>query len=124
SGRMAYTLRVPRGVVGGISSFNSPLNMVAHKVAPALASGNAVVFKPPLATPLSATRLFEIMLEAGVPASLIHLVHGNGSKVGNRLVEHPEVDFFTFTGSTPVGKQIQQIRGMRATALELGSIAA
>ncbi|WP_312128150.1 aldehyde dehydrogenase family protein [Brevundimonas sp.] len=124
SGRMAYTLRVPRGVVGGISSFNSPLNMVAHKVAPALASGNAVVFKPPLATPISATRLFEIMLEAGVPASLIHLVHGNGSKVGNRLVEHPDVDFFTFTGSTPVGKQIQQIRGMRATALELGSIAA
>lgn len=124
SGRMAYTIRKPRGVVGGISSFNSPLNMVAHKVAPALASGNAVVFKPPLATPISATLLFEIMLEAGVPASLIHLVHGDGSVIGNRLVEHPEVDFFTFTGSTPVGKQIRQIRGMRATALELGSIAA
>lgn len=124
SGRMAYTIRSPRGVVGGISSFNSPLNMVAHKVAPALASGNAVVFKPPLSTPLSATLLFEIMLEAGVPAGLIHLVHGDGSVIGNRLVEHPDVDFFTFTGSTPVGKQIRQIRGMRATALELGSIAA
>lgn len=124
SGRMAYTIRSPRGVVGGISSFNSPLNMVAHKVAPAIASGNAVVFKPPLSTPISATLLFEIMLKAGVPAGLIHLVHGDGSVIGNRLVEHPEVDFFTFTGSTPVGKQIRQIRGMRATALELGSIAA
>lgn len=124
SGRMAYTIRSPRGVVGGISSFNSPLNMVAHKVAPALASGNAVVFKPPLATPVSATVLFEIMLEAGVPAGLIQLVHGDGTVIGNRLVEHPDVDFFTFTGSTPVGKQIRQIRGMRATALELGSIAA
>lgn len=124
SRRMAYTLRTPRGVVGGISSFNSPLNMVAHKVAPALASGNAVVFKPPLATPLSATRLFELMLEAGVPAGLISLIHGDGAEAGSRLVEHPGVDFFTFTGSTPVGKDIQRKRGMRPVALELGSIAA
>ena len=124
SHRMAFTLRVPRGVVGGISSFNSPLNMVAHKVAPALASGNAVVFKPPLATPLSATRLFELMLEAGVPAGLINLVHGGGSGVGQQLVDHPGIDFFTFTGSTPVGKIIRQSRGLRPVALELGSIAA
>ena len=124
SRRMAYTLRMPRGVVGGISSFNSPLNMVAHKVAPALAAGNAVVFKPPLSTPLSATRLFELMLEAGVPAGLISLIHGDGAEVGSRLVEHPGVDFFTFTGSTPVGKDIQRKRGMRPVALELGSIAA
>jgi succinate-semialdehyde dehydrogenase/glutarate-semialdehyde dehydrogenase len=124
SGRMAYTLRAPRGVVGGISSFNSPLNMVAHKVAPALASGNAVVFKPPVATPLAATRLFELMLEAGIPGGLINLVHGGGADVGAPLAAHPGVDFFTFTGSTPVGKAIQAGRGMRATALELGSIAA
>lgn len=124
SHRMAFTLRVPRGVVGGISSFNSPLNMVAHKVAPALAAGNAVVFKPPLATPLSATRLFELMLEAGVPGELIALLHGEGNTVGQQMVEHPGIDFFTFTGSTPVGKRIQDARGMRPVALELGSIAA
>lgn len=124
SHRMAFTLRVPRGVVGGVSAFNSPLNMVAHKVAPALGAGNAVVFKPPLVTPLSATRLFELMLEAGVPAELIALVHGDGGTVGQHLVEHPGVDFFTFTGSTPVGKRIRDARGMRPVALELGSIAA
>lgn len=124
SHRMAFTLRVPRGVVGGVSAFNSPLNMVAHKVAPALGAGNAVVFKPPLVTPLSATRLFELMLEAGVPAELIALVHGEGGTVGQHLVEHPGVDFFTFTGSTPVGKRIRDARGMRPVALELGSIAA
>jgi len=123
SHRMAYTIRAPRGVVGGISAFNSPLNMVAHKVAPALASGNAVVFKPPLVTPLSATRLFELMLDAGVPAGLINLVHGEG-EVGRALVDHPGVDFMTFTGSTPVGKKIRDARGMRPVALELGSIAA
>lgn len=122
--RMAFTLRVPRGVVGGVSAFNSPLNMVAHKVAPALGAGNTVVFKPPLVTPLSATRLFELMLEAGVPPSHIALVHGDGDPVGQHLVEHPGVDFFTFTGSTPVGKRIREARGMRPVALELGSIAA
>lgn len=123
SGRMAFTLRVPRGVVGGISAFNSPLNMAAHKIAPALASGNAVVFKPPSATPLSATRLFEIMLDVGVPTGLINLVHGEGD-VGRALVSHPGVDFLTFTGSTPVGRAIRDARGLRPVALELGSIAA
>ena len=124
SHRMAFTIRVPRGVVGGISSFNSPLNMVAHKVAPALAAGNSVVFKPPAATPLSAARLFELMLEAGVPPSHINLVHGEGRSVGQQLVDHEGIDFFTFTGSTPVGKLIRQSRGLRPVALELGSIAA
>lgn len=124
SHRMAFTLRVPRGVVGGISSFNSPLNMVAHKVAPALAAGNSVVFKPPVATPLSATRLFELMLEAGVPPTHITLLQGEGRDVGQQLVDHAGIDFFTFTGSTPVGKQIRQSRGLRPVALELGSIAA
>ncbi len=77
--RMAFTIRVPRGVVCGITSFNSPLNMVAHKVAPALASGNTVVIKPPDATPFSATRLFELLLEAGCPPGHINLIHGPGA---------------------------------------------
>lgn len=122
--RMALTLRVPRGVVGGITAFNSPLNMAAHKVAPALASGNTVAFKPPEATPFSATRLFELMLEAGVPAGHINLLHGPGATVGQQMVEHAGIDFFTFTGSTPVGKRIRAARGLRPVALELGSIAA
>jgi acyl-CoA reductase-like NAD-dependent aldehyde dehydrogenase len=121
--RMAFTIRVPRGVVGAITSFNSPLNMVAHKVAPALAAGNAVVFKPPAATPLSATRLFGLMLEAGVPPGHLNLLHGGGGDVGEAMVQHQGIDFFSFTGSTPVGKHIRQVRGLGAVALELGSIA-
>jgi acyl-CoA reductase-like NAD-dependent aldehyde dehydrogenase len=122
--RMAYTIRVPRGVVGAITSFNSPLNMVAHKVAPALAAGNTVVFKPPAATPLTATRLFELMLEAGLPPAHIQLLHGGGSEVGQWMIEHPGFDFFTFTGSTPVGRKIREARGLGHVALELGSISA
>lgn len=122
--RMAYTIRVPRGVVGAITSFNSPLNMVAHKVAPALAAGNTVVFKPPVATPFSATRLFELMLEAGLPPAHANLLHGEGRTIGQQMIEHPGFDFFTFTGSTPVGKKIREARGLGHVALELGSISA
>jgi acyl-CoA reductase-like NAD-dependent aldehyde dehydrogenase len=122
--RMAFTIRVPRGVVAAITSFNSPLNMVAHKVAPALAAGNTVVVKPPQATPLSATLLCELLLEAGLPRAHINLVHGSGSGVGRWLVEQTDVDFFTFTGSTEVGKSIRRAVGLKPVALELGSIAA
>ena len=101
--RMAFTLRVPRGVVCGITSFNSPLNMVAHKVAPALASGNTVVIKPPEAAPLSATHLARILVDAGLPPGHLNLVHGAGSEVGNWLVANPDIAFYSFTGSTPVG---------------------
>jgi acyl-CoA reductase-like NAD-dependent aldehyde dehydrogenase len=122
--RMAFTVRVPRGVVAAITSFNSPLNMVAHKVAPAIAAGNTVVVKPPQATPLSATILCELLLEAGLPPSHVNLVHGSGSTVGRWLVEDPGVDFITFTGSTEVGKGIRRSAGLKPVALELGSIAA
>jgi acyl-CoA reductase-like NAD-dependent aldehyde dehydrogenase len=122
--RMAFSIRVPRGVVCGITSFNSPLNMVAHKIAPALAAGNTVVIKPPQATPLSATLLFELLLEAGVPPGHLNLVNGSGREVGAWLVANQDVRFFTFTGSTAVGKLLQQTVGLRPIALELGSIAA
>jgi acyl-CoA reductase-like NAD-dependent aldehyde dehydrogenase len=121
--RMAFTIRVPRGVVCGITSFNSPLNMVAHKVAPALASGNTVVIKPPQATPFSASLLFKILLEAGVPGAHINLVQGPGAEIGRWLVENKDVAFYTFTGSTEVGKELQRTIGLRPIALELGSIA-
>ena len=122
--RMAFTIRVPRGVVCGITSFNSPLNMVAHKVAPALAAGNTVVIKPPQATPLSAALLVQVLLDAGLPPSHVNLVQGPGSEVGGWLVANPDIAFYTFTGSTPVGKQLRDSVGLRPVALELGSIAA
>jgi len=122
--RMAFTIRVPRGVVCGITSFNSPLNMVAHKMAPALASGNTVVVKPPQSTPLSAALLVQILLDAGLPPGHVNLVQGPGSEIGGWLVANKDIAFYTFTGSTGVGKQLQQSVGLRPVALELGSISA
>ena len=122
--RMAFTIRVPRGVVCGITSFNAPLNFVAHKAGPALAAGNSVVLKAPQATPFSAAILCEILLEAGFPKGHINLVQGPGSEVGRWLVENQQVRFYTFTGSTSVGKQLHRDVGLRPIALELGSIAA
>lgn len=122
--RMGFTIRVPRGVVCGITSFNAPLNFVAHKVAPALAAGNTVVLKAPQATPFSAAVLCEILLEAGFPPSHVNLVQGPGSEVGRWLVENQAIRFYTFTGSTAVGKSLQKAVGLRPIALELGSIAA
>ncbi|MBV9400609.1 MAG: aldehyde dehydrogenase family protein [Bryobacterales bacterium] len=122
--RMAFTIRVPRGVVCGITSFNSPLNMIAHKVAPAIASGNTVVIKPAQATPLSAVSLFEILLEAGLPPAHVNLIQGPGASIGGRLVRNPNIAFYTFTGSTEVGRGIRASVGLRPVALELGSIAA
>lgn len=120
--RLAFTIRVPRGVVCGITSFNSPLNMVAHKVAPALASGNTVVIKPPQSTPFSASLLVELLLESGLPPGHVALVQGRGSEIGGWLVANPDVRFFSFTGSTEVGRLLQRSVGLRPIALELGSI--
>ncbi|HEX9366054.1 MAG TPA: aldehyde dehydrogenase family protein [Vicinamibacterales bacterium] len=120
--RMAFTIRVPRGVVCGITAFNSPLNMVVHKVAPALASGNTVVVKPSEVTPLTATRFFELLLEAGFPSGHVSLVHGDGAVVGPWLAEHRDISFYTFTGSTRVGTWLRDRVGLRPILLELGSI--
>ena len=122
--RLGFTIRVPRGVVCGITSFNSPLNMVAHKLAPALASGNTVVIKPPQNTPFSAVLLIELLLESGLPPGHVALVQGPGSDVGTWLVENPDIRFFSFTGSTAVGRLIRESVGLRPVALELGSISA
>lgn len=122
--RMGFTIRVPRGVVCGITSFNAPLNFIAHKAAPALAAGNTVVLKAPQATPFSAAVLGEILLEAGLPAGHVQIVQGPGSEVGRWLADDPRIRFYTFTGSTSVGKQLQKAVGLRPIALELGSIAA
>jgi acyl-CoA reductase-like NAD-dependent aldehyde dehydrogenase len=124
SHRMAFTIRRPRGVVCGITAFNSPLNMLAHKVGPALASGNTVVIKPPQPTPFSATILVEALLEAGLPPNHIQLVQGDGAEVGGYLTANQQIAFYSFTGSTRVGKLIRETVGLRPSALELGSIAA
>jgi succinate-semialdehyde dehydrogenase / glutarate-semialdehyde dehydrogenase len=122
SHRMAFTIRVPRGVVCGITAFNSPLNMVCHKVAPALAAGNTVVVKPSELAPLTASRFFELLLEAGFPPGHLNLVHGAGARVGPWLVDNEGVDFYTFTGSGRAGRLIRERAGIRPVVLELGSI--
>lgn len=121
-GRIGFTLRVPLGVVCAITPFNAPLNTVAHKVAPALAAGNAVVLKPSSYTPSAACTMAECLLEAGLPPGLISVVHG-GAETAGWLLDEPRIRFVAFTGSTEVGAQIQRRAGLRRTQMELGSIA-
>lgn len=118
---LGFYLRTPVGVIGAISPFNFPLNLVAHKVAPAIAAGNTVVLKPASATPLTAIRLGELMLEAGLPAGALNIVFGSGSTAGEWLVTDPRLAMITFTGSPPVGKRIHQLAGLKKVTLELGS---
>ncbi len=121
-----FWLRRPLGVIGAITPFNFPLNLVAHKVAPALAAGNSVVLKPAELTPLSAVMLCEILQEAGVPAGAINLVHGPGQHVGEQIVTDPRVHKITFTGSRAVGQRILErvgTVGIKRVTLELGNTA-
>jgi acyl-CoA reductase-like NAD-dependent aldehyde dehydrogenase len=120
--RIGYTVLVPLGVVCAITPFNSPLNVVVHKVAPALAAGNAVVLKPSEHVPLTAVALCRLLIDAGLPAGLVSLLHG-GPEIGRALVADGRIAFYAFTGSTRVGKEIQAGAGLRRTQLELGSIA-
>lgn len=120
--RYGFTVRAPLGVVCAITPFNSPLNTVAHKVAPAIAAGNSVVVKPASYTPLTAGLLVQLLLDAGLPEGLISVVHGSGSTVGEWLLRSPIPSFYAFTGSTEVGERIQQTVGLRKTQLELGSL--
>jgi succinate-semialdehyde dehydrogenase/glutarate-semialdehyde dehydrogenase len=122
AGRVGFTLRVPLGVVAAITPFNSPLNTVAHKIAPAFAAGNSVILKPASATPLTACRLAEVLLEAGMPRGFLSVLLG-GAQVAEWLIADERVRFVAFTGSTDVGRRIQQAAGLRRTQMELGSIA-
>ncbi|WP_157017137.1 aldehyde dehydrogenase family protein [Mesorhizobium xinjiangense] len=121
--RIGFTIRAPRGVICAITPFNSPLNTLAHKVGPALAVGNSVIVKPSSYTPLSAVALCEVLLEAGLPPKLLSLVHGPGGRIGRTLLADERIAYYAFTGSTQVGREIQQAAGLRGTQLELGSIA-
>jgi len=121
-GRLGFTLRLPIGVVGAISPFNFPLNLVAHKVAPAIAAGCPVVLKPASQTPLSAVALARLLIdECGLPAEQLGVVTGGGGTVGNALVDHPDVAMITFTGSPPVGWGIRARAPRKKVGLELGN---
>jgi acyl-CoA reductase-like NAD-dependent aldehyde dehydrogenase len=121
AGKMGFTLRVPCGVVVAISPFNFPLNLVVHKVAPAIAAGNAVVIKPPSNTPLSALKLTELLLECGLPPEAISCLTGPGGELGDALCSDKRVRKITFTGSVPVGERICRVAGIKKLTMELGS---
>ena len=120
-GRLGFTLRVPCGVVVAISPFNFPLHLVCHKVGPALAAGNAVVIKPASDTPLSALKLVEILLEAGLPPLAVSCLTGPGGELGDVLCSDKRVRKISFTGSYEVGERICKMAGMKKVTMELGS---
>jgi glyceraldehyde-3-phosphate dehydrogenase (NADP+) len=119
--RVGYYRRIPLGVVVAITPFNDPLNLVAHKIGPAIAAGNAVILKPHSETPLSAQRLVNLFARTGLPAGLLQMLTGRGSEIGDTLVSDPRVRMISFTGGKDVGKHIQAIAGVKKLAMELGS---
>lgn len=119
--RIAYTMRKPVGIVGAITPFNFPFNLVAHKLGPAFAAGNPVILKPSDQTPLSAFFIADLFREAGLPDGGLQIVTGPGSVVGDEMVLDPRVKVITFTGSPEVGKQIRNKAGLKRVILELGS---
>lgn len=120
-GRFLYTIKKPVGVVAAITPFNFPLNLVVHKVAPALAAGNPVIIKPASETPTLAIRLTELLVEAGAPKGYVQCIVGGGRTVGEQLLQDERIAHYTFTGSPGVGKHIQKTIGLRKATLELGS---
>jgi acyl-CoA reductase-like NAD-dependent aldehyde dehydrogenase len=121
TGKVGFTVCVPCGVVVAIAPFNFPLNLVCHKVGPALAAGNAVIVKPASDTPLSALKLTEILLEAGLPPEAIQCVTGSGGALGDALCADQRVRKITFTGSRDIGERICRVAGLKKVTMELGS---
>ena len=119
--KLGFTLRVPCGVVAAVSPFNFPLNLVCHKVGPALAAGNTVIIKPATDTPLSALRLTEILLEAGLPPEGIQCLTGPGGEIGDAIISDRRVRKITFTGSREVGERICRLAGIKKVTMELGA---
>lgn len=121
SKKLGFTLRIPCGVVAAIAPFNFPLNLVCHKVGPALAAGNTVIIKPASDTPLSALRLTEVLLESGLPPEGIQCITGSGGEIGDALVADRRVRKVTFTGSREIGERICRTAGIKKVTMELGS---
>lgn len=120
-GRMAITVREPLGVIGAITPFNVPLNLGMHKLAPALASGNAMIHKPAERTPLSALRFAQTCVEAGVPKGAYNVIAGLGPELGMGMVHQDGIAMITFTGSVAIGTQIRAAAGLKKVTLELGN---
>ncbi len=121
-GRFGYYLRIPRGVIVAITPFNFPLNLVIHKVAPAVGSGNCVLLKPASQTPITAIKFVELLIESGLPTKAISVLPSNGSVAGEEFVKNDRVSMITFTGSPKVGLWINNnIKGIKKVTLELGS---
>ena len=121
AGKFGFTLRVPCGVVAAITPFNFPLNLVCHKVGPALAAGNAVLLKPASDTPLSGVKLVEIMLDAGFPSEAVSVITGSGATIGEAISSDERVRKISFTGSRDVGETICKTAGLKRVTMELGS---
>jgi acyl-CoA reductase-like NAD-dependent aldehyde dehydrogenase len=121
-GKIGFTLRVPVGVIGAIAPFNFPLNLVVHKVGPAIAAGCPIILKPASQTPFTSIALVEMLIdECGLPSDWLHVVTGGGSTVGNALVDHPDIALITFTGSPEVGWSIRSRAPRKKVGLELGN---
>lgn len=119
--RKIYTMRVPlQGVISAITPFNHPLNMVAHKIAPSIATNNCLVCKPTEQTPLTALILADVLYDAGLPPEMFSVVTGWPKDIGDEMITNPNIDLITFTGGVPVGKMIAEKAGYRRTVLELG----
>ncbi|MDK7307961.1 NADP-dependent glyceraldehyde-3-phosphate dehydrogenase [Streptococcus oralis] len=118
--KLAVVRREPVGVVLAIAPFNYPVNLSGSKIAPALIAGNVVMFKPPTQGSISALLLAKSFEEAGIPAGVFNTITGRGSEIGDYIIEHKEVNFINFTGSTPIGERIGRLAGMRPIMLELG----
>jgi acyl-CoA reductase-like NAD-dependent aldehyde dehydrogenase len=123
AGKLGVVIRVPYGIVAAITPFNFPLNLVAHKLGPAIAAGNAVVLKPAGQTPISAIKLAEAFVDAGLPSGWLNVVCGSGSEIGGVLTEDPRVGAISFTGSAAVGWDIRARAARKKVNLELGSTA-
>ena len=121
SAKLGFTVRVPCGIVVGISPFNFPLHLVCHKVGPAFAAGNACILKPATDTPLSALKLIELFVEAGAAPEAVQCLTGPGGAIGNALCADPRVRKITFTGSRDIGEQICKVAGLKRVTMELGS---
>ena len=118
--RKIFTQREPLNAISAITPFNHPLNMISHKIAPAIATNNCMVGKPTELTPLTALLLADVLYEAGLPPQMLSIVTGLPEDIGDEMITNPHIDLVTFTGGVPVGKYIAQTAGYRRTVLELG----
>jgi len=119
--RVGYYYRFPIGIIAAITPFNDPLNLVAHKLGPAIAGGNSVVLKPATVTPLSALKLAECLLDAGLPGEILSVITGHGHEIGNALVSDDRIRMVSFTGGVDAGKLVAETAGLKKIGMELGS---